>query len=415
MATQRAHGGLRTAVELYMTAGTDPFGRARVSNPTTQIDAKQLFDNLPLFFDDAETSGGGTGSVHSTDRASTVLSVGASTAGTRVRQSRQRGIYQTGKGLLVLVTGVIGGSTEGITKRWGYFDGSNGIFFQHKDGTFQVVRRSSVTGTAVDTVIDQLKFNADIMDGTGTSAVKLDTDKANIYGIDIEWLGVGGVRMFVVVDNQIHYLHYWANANNLSSVYISNPNLPIRYEITNGGTADADDMECICATVISEGGNDDIAKTVLASRAGASITLANQDLYTPIVSVRLKPTHLSAHVTPVEVAPFLTTNTNYHWRLFINPTVAGTDAASWTNIANSAVQFDVSRDNTNTLTGGYVIADGYGASSAQVRAAVAASIKSYLTIGSAIDGTPDEMVLGVANIDANGGTAYGSITLGEFA
>jgi len=75
----------------------------------------------PLYWDDAETSGGGTSSALDTDRASYTLSVSASTAGTRVRQTKQRFNYQPGKSQLAAITAVLGANQTGITRRVGLF------------------------------------------------------------------------------------------------------------------------------------------------------------------------------------------------------------------------------------------------------------------------------------------------------
>ena len=80
----------------------DAFSRLRISSPETLFDSKQIFDNadivntlenFPLFFDNQETSGAGTATAFDIDRASTTLSVSATTAGTRVRQTRARFNY----------------------------------------------------------------------------------------------------------------------------------------------------------------------------------------------------------------------------------------------------------------------------------------------------------------------------------
>jgi len=111
---------------------------------------------------------------------------------------------------------------------------------------------------------------------------------------------------------------------------------------------------------------------------------------------------------------FATSSTNYEWKLFLNPTVAGSDAVSWQDITNSSLQYDVTRDNTNTLTGGYVVAGGYGSSSAPSKQVITGTISNFLTLGATAAGTQDEYVLGVANVDGNGGTVYGGITIGEY-
>lgn len=398
----------------FAGATVDAFERLRTSSPYALLGLKQLYDSNPLFYDDAETAGSGTGTSFDADRASTTLSVSATTLGTRVKQSKIRGIYQPGKSFLFLGTCIGFTSVSGITKCIGYFDDNNGLFFRHKDGTAAVVRRTYVSGAAVDNVVVQSSWNVDRMDGTGPSGVTVDFDKSNIYVIDFEWLGVGRVRMGMNVDGKTYVCHEFNNANSLDAVYMSNPNLPIRYEISNDGTGAADTLETICAALVSEGGTEDVAKSTYISRDGTAQTLANQDLYTPLVSVRLKSGRESTSVNPINVDVFLTSTTNYEWRLFLNPLMSGTDAASWVSVTNSSLEYDISRDTTNTVSGGYVVAGGYGSSTNQSKIKVGGEIRNFLTLGTAIDGTQDEFVLAVANIDGNGGTAYGGITVGEY-
>jgi len=58
----------------------------------------------------------------------------------------------------------------------------------------------------------------------------------------------------MVVDGVPTYLHQFNHANHSAGVYMTTPNLPIRYEISNDGTGAAAEMECICSSVMSEGG-----------------------------------------------------------------------------------------------------------------------------------------------------------------
>jgi len=89
------------------TPSIDAFGRARVAEPVTLFDSKQLHDAAPLTFDDAEVSGTGTGSSHNVNTASTILSTTNATAGKRVRQTFMRFNYQPGKSQLILCTGTL--------------------------------------------------------------------------------------------------------------------------------------------------------------------------------------------------------------------------------------------------------------------------------------------------------------------
>lgn len=397
------------------SSAIDSFGRLRVSEAETVLDFKQVADNLPLQFDDQETSGGGTSSTYNTNKASSTLAVSSLTAGTRVRQSKVWGQYQPGKSQLILLTGVFKTGGIGITKRIGYFNAKWGLFFEQDDGDMYVVQRTYNTGSAVDTRVVQSSWNVDKMDGTGVSGLTLDFTKTQIMIIDFEWLGVGRVRMGFVVNGIIYYSHNFSNANNLAEVYLSNPDAPIRYEISNDGTGGASSLDCICSSIQSECGTDPTDFTTYVSRDGTPITLANQDLFCPVISIRLKSTHPHVKIRILDVSILITTNTNYEWALFLNPTKAGADAASWVNVTNSSIQYDISRTNANTLTDGYKIDGGYGSSTAQFKGIATSNTYSYLTIGTNIAGTSDELVLGIKNIDGNGGTCYAGIMISEYA
>jgi hypothetical protein len=394
--------------------GIDAFGRKRISQAYTLLDFKQVTDNAPLFYDDAEVSGSGTTSTYQTNKASTRIGVSATTAGLRARQSKVWGTYQPGKSQLVFVTFANSKSVSGIKKQAGYYCEDNGIYHKHEDGTAYVGFRAYNTGSAVDTDVAQSSWNIDKMDGTGDSGITLDFSQSLIFFISFEWLGVGSVFVGWVINGELVPCHRFDNANINDEVYMSTPNAPIRYEIENDGTGAADTFDTICASVMSEGGQEQTAINTYVSRDGTSQTLANQDLWTPLVSIRLKSTERGTRITPRDISVLCTSNTNYEWGVFLNPTIGGVDAVSWSNITNSSLQYDITRDNTNTLTGGYSIAGGYGASTNQGKTSVGGASDSFLTIGSQIDGTADELVLAMKNIDANGGTAYGGFVISEY-
>lgn len=371
---------------------TDAFGRTRTSNPLTLFDSKQLYDSLPLFYDDQETSGSGTSSVHSVNRASTTMSVSDLTQGTRVRQTFRRFNYQPGKSILSFFTFVLGNGDTGITKRVGYFDDNNGIFLEQSDNIHYFVIRSNVTGTPVDTKVALSDGNIDY-----NLIEKLDFTKSQILVIDFEWLGVGRVRCGFVIGGQIMYVHGFNNANNLDSVYMSTPNLPVRYEISNSGTGGANSLEHICSTVISEGGVERTGLSTGISRGSTVIGTPSQDVWYPILSIRLKSTHQSATIEPTFISVNSLSATDYEIAIIINPTINGVDNASWVGINNSAVEYDISRNTTNFITGGFIT------SIVNVTQTVQAGnfdlgFDTILTIGSDISGNSDEFVLCVKRV-----------------
>ena len=64
------------------------------------------------------------------------------------------------------------------------FDANNGIFFEDTGTGYQIVRRTYVTGSAVDNVVAQSSWNGDKLDGTGESGYTLDPTKATIMFMD---------------------------------------------------------------------------------------------------------------------------------------------------------------------------------------------------------------------------------------
>ena len=372
----------------------DAFGRLRVSEPYSLLASKQTLDNLPLVFDDAEVSGASTTSTHSTARASSMLLVAATTAGKRVRQSRRRMNYQPGKSQFIKITGVLdysGGGT-GITRGMGYYDDDNGIFLQDDAGTINLVRRSSVTGSPVDEDVAQASWNIDPFDGTGPSGVTLDFTKSQIFVIDMEWLGVGSVRTGFVIDGRVWPAHQFRHANSLAGVYMSTPNLPVRWEIENDGTGAASEIETICAEVESEGGVQPLGLPRFKDVGSTHIDANTAGTIYALIGIRLKAAALQASVIPMAVSLMETASTSVDgvWCMFFNPTVAGT--FTYSDEPNSAVQTAIGAT-ANTITGGTPLQGDLMPGGKNTVISVATA-RNLVSLGAAIDGTPDEIVLG---------------------
>jgi hypothetical protein len=394
----------------------DAFSRLRISNPKTVFDSKQLHDKLPLFWD--EELGGSATSVHVPSDAMTDMSVTASSSDFAIRQTYIRFNYQPGKSQLILLTAAQMASQTGVTKRLGAFtdDGSgnnltpnNGIFFQSNgsDVFWNIAKNGSITEN-----IARSSWNVDPLNGTGPSGLNVDFNNALIYFIDYSWLGVGSVRVGVIINEIMYLAHIFRTSNVGTSVYMSTPNLALRYDIQSDG-AGAGSMDHICSTVISEGGQEATGITRSASR-GASVfqTQNDTDIY-PLITIRLKAGREDISVSPVNISAILTSNADYRWVLIVNPTVAGTDAASFVSVSNSSVEYDISRDNTNKLTGGEEIATGYidKGQKAQISSAIEDAI---FKLGSSITGVRDELVLAVQPVIGANENFFGSITWREF-
>lgn len=387
----------------------DAFGRLRTSDPETIFDSKQIFDNQALFWDDQEESGSGTSSTHSANAARSRLAVSATTAGKRTRQTFMRFNYQPGKSQLILMTAVMSSAgASGITASVGLFDDNDGIFFQ-MDGTIMyIVRRSNVTGSPVDTKIAQADVNGDSMDGTGASGVTIDPTKTQIVWIDLEWLGVGSARVGFVIDGAFILMHTFNHANEISTVYMSTPNLPLRYQIENDGTGAATSMDAICATVISEGGKQDNGIVRCASTGATEINANVIGTKYVVFGIRLKSAYIGATIKILGQSIIATTNGDYEWQLILNPTVA--TAITWSNETNSAVQTgpgNPTNPSDSTATGGTVLAAGF-VKSDKSSGDANVDIETAIRLGAAIDGTVDEIYLVISSLGTNA-NVHGSI------
>jgi hypothetical protein len=389
---------------------TDAFGRVRVSNPITVFDSKQLHDAAPLFWDDEQVSGTANTS-HSTNTASTTISVNLNTDGKRVRQTFQRFNYQPGKSQLVMMTGVLnksGGGT-GITRYIGAFDENNGMFIKDEAGTYRFGIRSSVTGSPVNTEIAQTAWNLDPMDGTGSSGITIDFSKAQIFVFCYEWLSVGSVWCGFHIDGKTYYAHRFDHANSVTGAYMSTPNLPLRYEIElSGGTGAASSLEHICTTVISEGGRQDNGIIRSVSTAGTPVDMDTEDTWYSVVGLRLRSTHLDTTIKLTSAHLQLqSASDDAEWCIIFNPT-EGSSPTWQTNLTNSACEYYLGGAAQITLTGGTELQRGYLSTGTGPAGSgdLSSGLENALVLGATRSGTADRVVLACRPINGSSTDVY---------
>ena len=371
--------------------------------PQTIFDSKQIFDEgggvaLSLYYSDGQVSGGGTSSAFDQVNAKTTLSTTLNTAGLRRRRTFRWFNYQPGKGQRVVLTRNFQDAVANNEKRSGLFSPTDGVFFM-VDGTGinAVIRKNGS-----DTVIPEANWT---YEGVlfSTRGYTIDLTTTLILFFDYEWLGVGTVRFGLQLGSEIVWVHEAIHANVASEVYMSSPNLPICDEIENDGTGVAADLDTICGTVISFGGQQTTGQTTAFDRGNSSFsTQADNDLY-PLISFRLRSGWEGLSAIPISVSIISSTNANFRWFMIRNPTIAGTDAASWQTKTESGLQYDISRDNTNKLSGGHVITARYAPNAADV---ANEEVISTLLPGVDYAGVPDEFVLGVQNVFASTAETY---------
>jgi hypothetical protein len=376
----------------------DAFGRLRVSNPLTIFDSKNIMSKNSLF--DESTANGGT--VTYTSNKSTVnLNVTEASGSKTIRQSKRVMSYQPGKSLLIFNTFVMNAQTANLKQKVGLFDANNGIFFQDTGSGYQIVRRTYTSGAAVDTEINQSSWNGDILNGTGSSGFTLDAAKSNILFIDIEWLGVGSVRVGFVINGQLITAHTFYNANNLTTVYMQTANLPIRYEIERTGTLAAGTytLQQICSSCISEGGYspEGLQKMIGTSQINAGVNLATANTYYNIATIKIKSSRPYAVIIPAGADVLNISNNDFEWGLFFNATPSS--AFSYTSYDDN-VEYDLT---TVDLTAtGTRVAGGYLGGKTSPFSIGGDSFAFAYQLGQTIGGTSDTLTLGVRPGTANG-------------
>ena len=396
-ATRR--GNFKVSIDEYGdTSSIDAFARLRISQPYTLYDSKQLHDKQPLFWD--EITAGSATSVHSSTNAATIMTVTASASDYVIRQTKQRFNYQPGKSHLVCFTFHAPQQT-GVTIQMGAFDGTGGTFQTPLNGIFLEVTESSVSwniaknGSTTETAT-QANWNYDPFDGTGPSGITLDLDAVLIGFFDIEWLGVGRVRTGFFVEGIPRYCHFFTHSNNsaFTSVYMSTPNLPLRYYIESDGTGGGT-LDHICSTVISEGGIQETGVLRSVNTGTTHIDANTADQKYAVLGIRLQSTYYDITVYPEYFSMISETNDDYKWTIELSPTVAGT--FTYNAVTNSAVEYAQGATANTVTTSGLIIDSGFSKSNSSIDRKITTALK----MGSTIAGTQDTIVLTVTPLSSN--------------
>lgn len=346
----------RLAVDASFSLGSiDAFGRLRVSNPLTLFDSSHRFSDNDLWNTSVATSGSAT---FNANQGLVDLAVTAASGSKVYRETKKVFGYQPGKSLLVFNTFTFNAAKSGLRQRVGYFGDANGFYIELNDSTLSFVKRSSVTGSIVDAPVAQSSWSEDKLDGTGRSGLTLDITKSQIMWMDLEWLGVGTVRMGFVINGNFVHCHSFQHANSIVGTYITTASLPLRYEIENtSATSGVSTLKQICSSVISEGGYELRGlQQAIGNPVESPRTLGTAGTFYPIASIRLKtsPNRLDAIVILTALSVMAISTGDYNWQVRTGGVTSG---GSWVSAgANSSVEYNISG---TSFTQGRILASGF--------------------------------------------------------
>jgi hypothetical protein len=266
--------------------------------------------------------------------------------------------------MLCLTTGVFGAATTGVTRRMGLYDTNDGVFFEQAGSELAFVVRNAGT----DVRIPQSTWNVDKMNGQGLSGHTFNPAQTFIFGIALEWLGVGTVNYGFFINGVFQLCHqqHHAQTTGNTAVYMTTASLPVRGEIVAtaalGATAS---MKMICASVISEGGFSDTQGPQFSAHNGVTaITVSNTAR--PVLSVRAKATGPNSVANRGQIkikSIFITTTQPIRYDLIINPALTKTAGSPTFNAVNTTYSLAESCVDADGFSGGIVIDSGYIAAS----------------------------------------------------
>ena len=373
----------------------DAFGRFRISQPYTLFDSQHRYHDNEKW--DTSLSSGAT--ISHDENASLVNMNVTTTSGSQViRQTKRVMAYQPGKSLLILTTFTLNQPKTNLRQRCGYFDENNGIYFEVDEQTINLVLRSRTTGVIQETRIQRDNWNTDKLDGTGPSGISLNNfNHSLIMWIDIEWLGVGNVRVGFILNGEYvncHTFRHTPDNNPIIGTYMTTACLPLRLEITNKGiTSSNSTLKQICSSVVSEAGFEGIPKAFDISLGTTVRKMVDADTNYPIISIRMKSTRIKSIVVPSSISVVLTSNQIALYKVLLNPTLTG---ASWSTHSNGVVEYDTS---ATAVINGVSMISGYIDKGDSIEIS---NVKDFqYQLGSTISGISDIITLIMASNSGN--------------
>jgi hypothetical protein len=346
----------------------DVFGRLKVSRHQNIYDADFEYGTQPLRWE-SYTQGAATIAAQP-NQGGVGMTVTTSATDVAIRQSRPYHRYQPGKSMYMASAVLFGGPFPNQFQRVGFFDDSNGAFFEqgtptdtNPSGMFVVVR-SDVGGTISELRVPQNQWNGD------ASVISIvNWYSVQMINIEYAWYGAGMVRFGLMINGEPIFVHSigFGNKQSQTVAWARTGNLPVRYELRNSGTtAAATTMTHWGVSVMVEGQSDEQRGFTYAYGMALGTpqrTVGATTTRYPVLSIRnrvmgtLEYTQASSAITSGTTTSVTVSGTPWtvnQWigRFFYNSTL-GFTARIVSNTANVLTLADI-------VTGGVVTASAAG-------------------------------------------------------
>jgi hypothetical protein len=374
--------------------GSDAIGRFRVSEPRTLFELSAAEGIDPIRYVSTEVVG--TGAIaYDANSVSVKLSVSAN--GDRaVTQTRRRIEYNQGTSQFALIECRFATPTANVRQRRGYFSQSHGIFFEIDGTTKYVCRRSSLSGSVVDTRVAQANWNVDKLDGTGPSGKTWIPTEQTSLAIDFVY-NVPVIRYYIAIDGEYHLCHF-DTLSGLTVPFMDSGMAPLRSEMEATGVIGATyDSYTTAAVVASEGNEVELGRIRVVDTGTTTVSVGSTD--TIVAGLRLQSGKIKGSIKPLsfKIKPE-SGNNSIFYQVIYNPTLTG-DGSSWgplTGLADGLNPAGV------TYTGGSVIDSGYLDVGGKDAASANTNLESDIFLGSDIAGVADKLIMVIRTLSGNG-------------
>jgi hypothetical protein len=271
--THRNLGNGTYADVVALNSSADVLGRLKVSQHQSIYDTSFDYNKQPLYWEEL-TVGADSSVTHMPRQGGVKLNTGPDAGNTALIQSRAYHHYQPGK-TMFMSTDMIFGSRDRCDQRVGFFDDSNGVFFQQYSGgggdfgedyidlnpfnMYCVIRSDAqIPGYVVyDKMFPLYEWNGD-----QNIIQSIDWTKVQTLWIEYD---AGCVRWGVFVQGIQYTLHEtgfskietYYQYSDLTTPWMRTLSLPVRFELKNGGyNNSASTMYVYGVSVSVEGGLD---------------------------------------------------------------------------------------------------------------------------------------------------------------
>lgn len=319
-------------------------GSLKISNARALGVYESSLDTYEALFSTIITNGGA--STYIPIESSQVLSVTGASGSKALMVTNRYHYYQPGSSNLLLLnisTGDIG--KVGNDRRWGAFDDNDGLFFELRGTSLNVVTRGSVSGSVVENRIASTAWNGDRLDGGGLSGYDISVTTVNSYWADYVWPSRARFGVFAPSGERVT-CHTFENTGAGALPFMRTGTLPIALENVNtAATGSSSELRAISAAVYTEADFADYAFWRFADVDKSLVTLTTD---TVAFSVRTLATYNGKHNSVIVYPETLNVWCDQPVRvdLWQNTSVTG---GTWDSLASACeVNYTGAVDTTNS-------------------------------------------------------------------